>query len=95
MMQVPYDQAKENLSQYLQIAETENVIITRHGVPIGVLIGFKESEDWWEEALLQNPYFQERIAQARRSAREGKRFSIESLRAELSIDPPLVSEASE
>lgn len=94
MMQVPLDTVKKDLPQYLRIAEQEDVIITRHGVPAGILIGFKESEDWWEDALLQNPHFQERIAQARQNTRDGRRFSIESLRAELSIDPPLVTKTS-
>jgi len=57
MMQVPINQVKDGLSQYLRLAETEDVIITRHGVPAGILIGFSDSEDWWEELLLRHPKF--------------------------------------
>lgn len=89
MRQVPLYEVKNDLSRYLRIAETEDVIITRHGVLAGILIGFTDPEDWWEEALLRHPLFQKRIAQARQSAREGKGISIEQLRAELNIAPPL------
>lgn len=88
MIQVPLYEVKNDLSRYLRIAEKEDVIITRHGVPAGILIGFEDPEDWWEEALLRHPLFQARIARARQSAREGKGSTIEQLRAELNIEPP-------
>src|SRR3712207_7067294 len=37
-------EVKDELSKYLRIAEEEDVIITRHGRPAGVLIGFKSEE---------------------------------------------------
>lgn len=91
MIQVPLYQIKNDLSRYLRIAEKEDVIITRHGVPAGILIGIEDPEDWWEEALLHHPLFQERIAQARQSAREGEGITIEQLREELEIDAPEVT----
>ena len=91
MIQVPLYEVKNDLSRYLRIAEKEDVIITRHGVPAGILIGIEDPEDWWEEALLRHPLFQKRIAQARQSAREGKGITIEQLRAELQIDAPDVT----
>ena len=33
MIQVPLNQVKDELSRYLRMAETEDIIITRHGVP--------------------------------------------------------------
>lgn len=91
MIQVPLYEVKNDLSRYLRIAEKEDVIITRHGVPAGILIGIEDPEDWWEEALLRHPLFQKRIAQARQSGREGKGITIEQLRAELQIDAPDVT----
>src|SRR3954470_14770621 len=90
MIQVPLYEVKNDLSRYLRIAEKEDVIITRHGVPAGILIGIEDPEDWWEEALLRHPRFQKRIAQARQSAREGKGITIEQLRAELNMEAPVV-----
>lgn len=56
-----------------------------------MLMNIEDLEEWWEEALLRHPLFQQRIAQARQSAREGKGISIEQLRAELNIEPPVVT----
>lgn len=85
MKQVSIEEVKNNLSGYLQIAEKEDVIITRNGIPAGILIGLEDSEDWWEELLLREPRFQERVARARQSLREGKGISIEKLREKYGI----------
>ena len=39
--EVPLSEVKDDLSRFLREAETQDVIITRHGKPAGVLIGFK------------------------------------------------------
>ncbi len=80
MIRVALNEAKDELSRYLRMAEKEDVIITRHGVPAGLLIGFADPEDWWEVMLLRNPRFQARIEQARQSLREGKGITLEKLR---------------
>ncbi|GAB4191189.1 MAG: hypothetical protein Fur006_34070 [Coleofasciculaceae cyanobacterium] len=81
MKQVSIDEVKNDLSGYLQVAEKESVVITRDGHPVGILIGFEDSEDWWEELLLRDPRFEAEIAQARQSLKDGKGISIEDLRA--------------
>ena len=40
MKEVPLSEVKDDLSRFLREAETQDVIITRHGKPAGVLIGF-------------------------------------------------------
>ena len=92
MIQVPLYEVKNDLSRYLRLAEKEDVIITRHGVPAGILIGFADADEWWEDALLRHPQFQQRIAQARKSAREGKGITIEQLRAELALDASAITD---
>ena len=87
MIQVPLNEVKDELSRYLRLAENEDVIITRHGVPAGILIGFGDPDDWWEEALLRNPRFQERIEQAREGLRVRKGTTIEDLRERHQISP--------
>jgi prevent-host-death family protein len=37
MIRVALNEVKDDLSRYLRLAETEDVIITRHGVPAGLL----------------------------------------------------------
>lgn len=44
MKKVALSELKDRLSEYLHLAEKEEVIITRHGKPAGVFIGFA-SED--------------------------------------------------
>lgn len=46
MIQIPLNQVKDDLSRILRLAEKEDIIITRHGVPAGILIGFENPEDW-------------------------------------------------
>ena len=81
MKQVSIDEVKNDLSGYLQLAETESVVITRDGQPVGILIGLEDPEDWWEELMIRDPRFEAEIAQARQSLKEGRGISIEELRA--------------
>ena len=81
MKQVPIDEVKDNLSGYLQVAETESVLITREGQPVGILLGLEDTEDWWEELMLRDPRFEAEIAQARHSLKQEKGISTEELKA--------------
>ena len=81
MKQVSVDEVKNDLSGYLQLAEKENVVITRDGQPVGILIGLEDSEDWWEDLMMRDPRFEAEIAQARQSLKEGQGISIEKLQA--------------
>ena len=38
--EVPLSEIKDDLSRFLREAETQDIVITRHGKPAGVLIGF-------------------------------------------------------
>lgn len=87
MIRAPINQVKDDLSRYLRLAEKEDVIITRHGVPAGILIGFEDPEEWWEELLLRDPRFKTRLAEARQSLRAGQGVSIEELRTQLGEQP--------
>ena len=48
MRQVPLSKIKDDLSRFLREAEKQEIVITRHGKPAGVLIGFESEEDWFE-----------------------------------------------
>ena len=88
MIRVPLNELKDDLSRYLRMAEKQDIIITRHGVPAGILIGFEDPEAWWEELLLRDPRFRERITQARGHLREGRGVSIEESRKKYGAKPP-------
>ena len=65
-------EVKEDLSKYLRLAAKEEIVITRHGRPAGVLIGFASEDDWFDYRLEHHPEFLRRIAQARAAIRNGR-----------------------
>ncbi len=79
MKEVALSEVKDDLSRYLRLAEDEQIVITRHGKPAGVLIGFKDEDDWFEFRLENDERFLKRIAQARESAQVGRRIPIEEI----------------
>ncbi|OFW01446.1 MAG: prevent-host-death protein [Acidobacteria bacterium RIFCSPLOWO2_02_FULL_68_18] len=69
---------KDDLSKYLRLAATEEIIVTRHGRPAGVLIGFDSEEDWFDYRLEHHPEFLRRIASARAALAQGRGIPIEA-----------------
>src|SRR5262245_25309015 len=70
---------KDDLSHYLRLAEGQEIVITRHGRPAGLLISFESEEDWFEYQLESNPEFLRRIAAARVEIRRGLGVRLEDL----------------
>lgn len=79
MKKVALTQAKDDLSRVLRDAQKQAVLITRHGRPAGVLVGFANDEDWFEYRLLNDPRFLKRIAAARQRFRLGKGVRVEEI----------------
>jgi prevent-host-death family protein len=79
MKQVALSEIKDDLSRYLRLAEEEEIVITRHGKPAGLLVGFSSEEDWFDYKLEHDPRFLARIAQARRSLQAGKGVKLEDV----------------
>ena len=79
MREVTLSKAKDQLSEYLRLAEEEEIIITRHGKPAGVLIGFGSEDDWVDYRLEHDPKFLARIAAARKSLRKGQGVRLEDI----------------
>ncbi len=79
MKTVALNEVKDDLSKYLRLAEEEEVIITRHGKPAGVLIGFASEEDWFEYRLEHAPRFLQRIERARQSLQAGRGIKLEDV----------------
>jgi len=82
MKRVGLAEVKDHLSEYLREAEKERIVITRHGKPAGVLIGFKDEDDWFEHKLENDPRFLKRVAESRASLRSGKGIPWEEIEAE-------------
>jgi prevent-host-death family protein len=81
MKRVALNEVKDDLSKYLREAEKEEIVITRHGKPAGVLVGFRSEEDWFDYRLENDPRFLQRVAQARKSLAANKGIRIEDLPA--------------
>ncbi len=79
MKKVALSEVKDDLSRYLRLAEKEEVVITRHGKPAGVLIGFETEDDWFDYRLENDPRFLDRIENARKSLKLGKGVKLEEI----------------
>jgi len=79
MRRVPLSEVKDDLSKYLRLAGEEEIVITRHGKPAGVLIGFESEDDWFDYRLESDPRFLERVEKARASLRAGRGVRLEDV----------------
>ena len=80
MKEVPLSEVKDDLSKFLREAEKQQIVITRHGKPAGVLIGFESEDDWFDFRLEHDPRFLERIESARKSLRAGCGVKLENIK---------------
>ena len=78
MRKAALSRVKDDLSRFLKLAENEEVVITRHGRPAGVLIGFKSEDDWFDYRLENDPRFLRRVEAARHSLRAGRGLRLDS-----------------
>jgi prevent-host-death family protein len=76
---VPLSEVKDQLSRYLKLANREDIIITKHGKPAGILIGFSSEDDWLDYRLEHDPRFLRRIAEARESLIAGEGTRLEEI----------------
>ena len=79
--EVPLATVKDDLSRYLREAEKGEIVITRHGKPAGVLIGFRSEEDWFDYRLENDPRFLDRVAKARANLRAGRGVRLEDVKS--------------
>ncbi len=80
MKEVPLSEVKDDLSRFLREAEKQEIVITRHGKPAGVLIGFESEDDWFDYRLENDPRFLQRVEQARQSLRAGRGVKLEDVK---------------
>ncbi len=72
-------EVKDDLSRFLRLAESEEILITRHGKPAGVLIGFESEDDWFDYRLEHHPEFLRRVVEARSALKDGRGIRLEDL----------------
>ena len=79
MKRVPLSVVKDDLSRYLHRSATEPILITRHGRPAGVLVGFASDDDWFDYQLESDPRFLRRVERAREHLRSGRGVRLEDV----------------
>ena len=79
MKKIALSDVKDDLSRLLRMAEKEEIVITRHGKPAGLLVGFASEDDWFDYRLENDPRFLKRIESARKSILAGKGVRLEDL----------------
>ena len=79
MTEAPLHKVKDQLSKYIDRAAKEEVLVTRHGKPAAIIIGFKDDDDWFDYRLENDPRFLARIEDSRRQLRDGQYVLLEDL----------------
>ena len=79
MIKVPLSKVKDNFSEIIKKAGKEEVIVTIHGRPAAVIIGFEDEDDWLEYRLLNDENFLARVSQSRQQYKEGKYKTLQEL----------------
>ena len=72
-------EAKNDICSIIREAEQEEILITRHGKPAAVVIGFRDEDDWFDYKMEHDEKFLRRIAKARQEIREEKYVNLEDL----------------
>lgn len=82
MRQVAFAEVKDHLSKYLIEAGKDQIVITKHGKPAGVLTGFATDDDWFDFRLENDPRFLRKIEESRASIRAGRGIPWEQVKKE-------------
>jgi prevent-host-death family protein len=64
-------EARRDICRIIREAEHEKVLLTRHGRPAALVIGFHDEDDWLDYRLEHDDAFLRRIAKARQEIRDG------------------------
>jgi len=76
---VPLSEIKNNLSKFIRKAGSEDIVVTIHGRPAAVIIGFEDEDDWLDWLLLHDEAFMERMAESMRQYHRGEFVTLDAL----------------
>jgi len=79
MTKIPVAKVKDNFSNILRRAGKEEIVVTVHGRPVAVIIGFENEDDWLEYRLLKDDKFLTRVAESRQQYKDGKYKTLDPL----------------
>jgi len=83
MKVVGVKETREDLSRILESVQTEDVLVTRHGQPLAILVGV-QGYDMEQVLLMRDENFWKMIDQRRKSKRT---YSDEEMRRRLGLEP--------
>jgi prevent-host-death family protein len=72
-------EAKNDICTIIREAEKDDVLITRHGKPAAVVIGFRDEDEWFDYKLEHDEKFLRKIAEARAQVRRGRFVELDDL----------------
>lgn len=72
-------EAKNDICKIIKEAETDEILITRHGKPAAIVIGFHNEEDWFDYRLEHDEKFLKRISKARDEIHNSQFIDFEDL----------------
>ena len=72
-------EAKNDICSIIREAEKSEIVITRHGKPAAIVIGFHDEDDWFDYRMEHDETFLRRIAKARKEMREGHFVTLDDL----------------
>ena len=79
MKEVSLSEVKDGLSHFVDQSRKQKIIITRHGKPAAVLIGFATEADWFDYRLENDPRFLARVESARKNLKAGRGTRLEDI----------------
>lgn len=72
-------EAKNDICAIIREVEKEEVLITRHGRPAAVIIGFRDEDDWFDYRLEHDEKFLRKVVRAREEIRKGRFVALDDL----------------
>lgn len=72
-------EAKNDICSIIRESEKEEALITRHGKPAAIVIGFHDEDDWFDYRIEHDRKFLCKIAKAREEIRKGQYVSLDKL----------------
>jgi prevent-host-death family protein len=72
-------EAKNDICALIREAEKDEVVVTRHGKPAAVIIGFADDDAWFDYRLEHDETFLRKIAKARDQIKRGEFVSLDQL----------------
>ena len=70
---------KNDICALIREAEDAEVVVTRHGKPAAVIIGFADDDAWFDYRLEHDERFLQKIAKARDQIKRGEFVSLDKL----------------